>query len=149
MKAFLSGFWDVKKGKTAAPKGEELSSVFVKDLAPWLTEEDLKYYTESFEKTGFTGALNWYRSRERNWNLSAPWADCPVMTKTYLILAEDDAVLRFPGYIDRIKGPALKQAVPNLKQIDTIKGAHFMPEENPQEINSKLIAFFNEEKECK
>lgn len=65
MKAFLSGFWDVKKGKTVAAEGEELSSVFVKDLAPWLTEEDLKYYTQSFEKTGFTGALNWYRNLER------------------------------------------------------------------------------------
>jgi len=67
------------------------------------------------------------------------------MTKAYLIIAEDDAVLQFPGYLDRIKGPALKQAVPNLKQVDTIKGAHFMPEENPQEVNSKLIAFFKEE----
>lgn len=65
LKGFLSGFWDVKKGKVAASEDEELSSVFVKDLAPWLTEEDLKYYTQNFERTGFTGALNWYRNMER------------------------------------------------------------------------------------
>nr|CAB3465660.1 unnamed protein product [Digitaria exilis] len=31
-------------------------------LPSWLTEEDLKYYTSEFEKTGFTGGLNYYRA---------------------------------------------------------------------------------------
>jgi hypothetical protein len=28
---------------------------------PWLSEEDVSYYADKFEKTGFTGALNYYR----------------------------------------------------------------------------------------
>lgn len=32
------------------------------NLPPWLTEEDLDYYVSKFEKTGFTGALNYYRA---------------------------------------------------------------------------------------
>lgn len=28
----------------------------------WMTKEDLEYYTGKFEKTGFTGGLNYYRA---------------------------------------------------------------------------------------
>lgn len=31
-------------------------------LPSWVTEEDLEYYTSMFEKTGFTGGLNYYRA---------------------------------------------------------------------------------------
>lgn len=31
-------------------------------LPSWITEEDVKYYSSKFEKTGFTGALNYYRA---------------------------------------------------------------------------------------
>jgi hypothetical protein len=30
-------------------------------LPAWLSEEDISYYSDKFEKTGFTGALNFYR----------------------------------------------------------------------------------------
>jgi hypothetical protein len=31
-------------------------------LPSWITEEDLNYYTSEFERTGFTGGLNYYRA---------------------------------------------------------------------------------------
>lgn len=30
-------------------------------LPSWLTEEDVNYYASKFEKSGFTGGLNYYR----------------------------------------------------------------------------------------
>jgi hypothetical protein len=30
-------------------------------LPAWLSEEDISYYADKFEKTGFTGGLNFYR----------------------------------------------------------------------------------------
>jgi len=33
---------------------------------PWLAEEELAVYVEAFERTGFTGGLNWYRNIDRN-----------------------------------------------------------------------------------
>src|SRR4029077_11671926 len=32
----------------------------VPKLAPWLTEDELAVYVEAFERTGFSGGLNWY-----------------------------------------------------------------------------------------
>src|SRR5436305_9656501 len=40
----------------------------------WMTEDDLRVYVDSFERTGFTGGLNWYRNIDRNWELMAPYA---------------------------------------------------------------------------
>lgn len=31
-------------------------------LPSWLSEDDIKYYVSKFEKTGFTGGLNYYRA---------------------------------------------------------------------------------------
>ena len=31
-------------------------------LPAWLTEDDLDYFTDEFQRTGFRGGLNWYRA---------------------------------------------------------------------------------------
>ncbi|PNT69510.1 hypothetical protein BRADI_3g56690v3 [Brachypodium distachyon] len=41
-------------------------------LPSWLTEADVDYFGASFEKTGFTGAINYYRNLDRNCELAAP-----------------------------------------------------------------------------
>jgi hypothetical protein len=67
LKAFTCAFWDIRKGDVhrncVAPKDKELSTVFhAGDLPSWYTEEDLKYCVAQFEKSGFTGPVNWYRN---------------------------------------------------------------------------------------
>ncbi|KAK1387549.1 Epoxide hydrolase [Heracleum sosnowskyi] len=42
-------------------------------LPSWLAEEDLDYYTTKYEKTGFTGPMNYYRAWGLTWELTAPW----------------------------------------------------------------------------
>lgn len=34
-------------------------------LPPWLTQQDLDYYTSKFDKNGFTGPINYYRNLNR------------------------------------------------------------------------------------
>lgn len=31
-------------------------------LPSWLSEQDIRFYSDSFNKTGFTGGLNYYRN---------------------------------------------------------------------------------------
>jgi hypothetical protein len=54
-----------KTGPPIFPKGE-YGTGFNPDtpdtLPSWLTEDDLAYFVSKFEKTGFTGALNYYRN---------------------------------------------------------------------------------------
>jgi hypothetical protein len=57
----------VKLNQVIAPKGKELSAALpvVKKLRPWLAEDDIKYYTKHFDKTGFTSPVNYYRNMHR------------------------------------------------------------------------------------
>lgn len=147
LKAFVCGFWDTRKGnRTIAPSGKELSSVFLKEeLPPWHPAEEHKYNVEMFEKSGFTGPLNWYRNLGRSYKLLAPWVNCPYTTKAYYITGEYNAINDFPGIAELVEGPAFKQLVPNLKGTVVIKdAAHFIPEEKPQEFNEKLLTFLAE-----
>src|ERR1039458_2122718 len=44
----------------------------------WLTEADLDYYADEFERTGLRGALNRYRNIERDWEDLAAWDGKPI-----------------------------------------------------------------------
>ncbi|KAK4282761.1 hypothetical protein QN277_014099 [Acacia crassicarpa] len=48
------------------------------DLPSWLTQQDLAYYISKFDKTGFTGGLNYYRNHDLNWELTSPWTGVKV-----------------------------------------------------------------------
>jgi len=37
-------------------------------LPAWITEDELAHYVGEFSRTGFTGALNWYRNYDRNYD---------------------------------------------------------------------------------
>jgi hypothetical protein len=34
-------------------------------LPSWISDEDIRYYASQFEKTGFTGGLNYYRALDK------------------------------------------------------------------------------------
>lgn len=50
------------------PKDEGFPTNGPSTLPSWLTEEDIRYYTTKYEKSGFTGGFNYYR----NFNVHVP-----------------------------------------------------------------------------
>ncbi|AIT81502.1 alpha/beta fold hydrolase [Novosphingobium pentaromativorans] len=79
-----------------------------------LPPEELDFYVETFERTGFTGGLNWYRNATRNWENSEHLPnriDVPSLMITseldpYLPPAAAEGMERFIDDLDRhfIKG---------------------------------------------
>ena len=63
--------------------------------AKWLSAEELEVYVEAFERTGFTGGLNWYRNIDRNWEMTAPVAERRVRKPALFLTGERDPVRRF------------------------------------------------------
>lgn len=108
-------------------------------LPDWLTETELDYYAEEFARTGFTGALNWYRNFDRNWEITAtPVAD--TMTVPGLFVGgTDDPVLAFTR-TDRArevaKGP--------YTQVMLEGAGHWIQQERPEEITTELLSFLSE-----
>ena len=109
-------------------------------LPPWLTEQDLDYYTSEFERTGFRGGLNWYRTIDRSWELMAAWNATLVRTPALYVAGELDLVINWPGVQDVVAN--LKMFVPNLRRTLLLpECGHWTQQERPAEVNAALIEF--------
>jgi pimeloyl-ACP methyl ester carboxylesterase len=109
-------------------------------LPPWLTEEDLDELTESYAE-GFTGALNWYRNLDRNWELTAPWHGATVSTPALYVYGDRDLVPSFPGTPELIA--KLPQLMPALRRDPVVLPGcgHWTQQERPDEVNAALLEF--------
>ena len=109
-------------------------------LPAWLTEADIDFYAGEFARTGFRGGLNWYRNIDRNWELTAPWAEALVTVPALFIAGEQDGVLAFRGVrsvLDR-----LKDFAPGLRDTVLLPGCgHWTQQERPDEVNAAIVEF--------
>ncbi|MFS8030084.1 putative soluble epoxide hydrolase [Helianthus anomalus] len=113
-------------------------------LPSWLSKEDLAYYTSKFEKTGFTGGLNYYRALNINWELTAAWTGAQVKVPVKFIVGDLDLTYNTMGAKDYIERGGFKKDVPLLEDVIILKDvSHFLHEEKPDEINQYIHHFFN------
>jgi pimeloyl-ACP methyl ester carboxylesterase len=129
-------------GPLVVPDGGGFLDIFgeYEQLPPWLTESDLDVYAADFERTGFTGGLNWYRAIDETWELMAAWPMASVLTPALYVVGDKDVVTEFPGVADLI--PQLKGIVPNLTGTIVLPGCgHWTAQERPGEVNDALIRF--------
>ncbi|CAA6674732.1 unnamed protein product [Spirodela intermedia] len=111
---------------SGSPSGDELP------LPPWLSEEDIHYYASKFEKSGFTGGLNYYRSMDLNWELTAPWAGSQVKVPTMFMVGDLDLVYHMPGVQEYIHkgGRVVMESV-----------GHFINQERGPEVSDHIYNF--------
>src|SRR2546425_83145 len=64
---------------------------------------------EAFERTGFTGAINWYRNLDRNWETTPELDGACIEVPSLMVTAEWDPVLR-PELAE-----AMRELVPDLE----------------------------------
>ena len=105
-------------------------------LPDWLSQDELDHYIGEFERTGFTGGLNWYRNLDRNWHLTSAYAGAKVQPPARFIGGADDPVLVMmppatqDGHLLDDRGSVI------------IEGAgHWVQQEKPDEVNASLLEF--------
>ncbi|KAL4340307.1 hypothetical protein GQ457_08G001720 [Hibiscus cannabinus] len=114
-------------------------------LPCWLSEQEANYYVTKFQKTGYTGGLNYYRNFDRNWELLAPWAGCEIKTPAKFIVGDKDLVYHMPGMKDYIHNGGFEQDVPLLQEVVVMEGAgHFINMEKPDQITDHIFNFFRQ-----
>jgi pimeloyl-ACP methyl ester carboxylesterase len=105
-------------------------------LPAWLSEAELAVYVEAFERTGFTGGLNWYRNIDRNWELTEPVAERRVEAPAMFLTGELDPVCRF------MPAEAMSGWVRDLRaEIVVPDAGHWVQQQAPEEVNSALLEF--------
>jgi len=107
-------------------------------LPPWLTEQDIDFFTGEFERTRFTGGLNWYRNIDRNWELTPFLNGAKIRQPALFVGGETDGVL----VIYRKFYEELEKNMPNLKGKIIIPGVgHWVNQEQPGVVNEFLLEF--------
>jgi len=106
------------------------------EVPPWLSEAELAVYIEAFERTGFTGGLNWYRNIDRNWELKADVAERRVEQPAMFLTGERDPVRSF------MPAQAMQGWVTDLRAEVVVQDAgHWVQQQEPASVNAALVAF--------
>jgi epoxide hydrolase A/B len=102
----------------------------------WLSDQELAVYIDAFERTGFTGGLNWYRNIDRNWELTAEVAERRVEQPAFFLTGELDPVRRF------MPAEAMRGWVTDLRAEIVVPGAgHWVQQQEPEAVNAALVDF--------
>jgi pimeloyl-ACP methyl ester carboxylesterase len=97
-----------------------------------LTDAEMKVFVDTYERTGFTGGINWYRNFTRNWRESEGVAD-HVGVPSLMIMAEMDMVLP-PSAAD-----GMEAYVPDLEKALIKDSGHWTQQEQPEAVNRVII----------
>ena len=107
----------INLAKAEQPQGE-----------PLMSEQELSVFVSSFENSGFTGSINWYRNLDRNWQLLAN-TDPIVQQPALMIYGNHDLIPKFEG---------LSAFVPHVEEVSLDCG-HWIQQEKPKEANDAII----------
>ena len=114
------------------------------DLSPsappgWISSDELTYYVNEFARTGFTGALNWYRNYDRNWESTPQLVDARITVPALFVGGTADPI-----------GPTMNPARAREVVVGPyterwIDGAgHWVQQERPDEVNRMLLEFLGD-----
>ena len=95
---------------------------------PVMSDDDLAVFTASFEATGFTGSINWYRNMDSNWHILKD-VDPVIQQSVLMIYGTQDMI---PPSED------LADFVPNAEVLNLDCG-HWIQQEKPQETTQAIL----------
>ena len=107
-------------------------------LPDWLTDDVLDVFATEFERTGFTGGINWYRNFHRNWELTPQLLGATIDRPAAFIAGDKDPVIAMTS-------PAgMAQHLSDFRGTTLVPGAgHWVQQEAPEEVNAALLAFLS------
>ena len=98
-----------------------------------LSPDELAAFVETFEASGFTGGINWYRNFTRNWERSAELPTRIDAIPCLMIMAEKDVVLS-PKMAD-----GMEEVISDLEKALIKDSGHWTQQEKPEEVNRLIL----------
>ncbi len=99
---------------------------------PLFDEEHLQVYVEAFERSGFTGPLNWYRSLDREWR-EGTGMRVAIDRPALMISAADDF------WIPPEAADHMTSLVPDLERHVIPDCGHWIQQERPDDVNALML----------
>jgi pimeloyl-ACP methyl ester carboxylesterase len=142
---FLSrgGIWDAEAFRSLPEDSAERQMNLLAMLqredppgAPFLPDEVMQYFVDTYETTGFTGGLNWYRAIPRMGPIMANAATRIEVPSLY-IGAENDVILP-PSSAN-----GMEDFITDLEKYTVMDSGHWTQQEKPDEVNRVIIEWLN------
>lgn len=109
----------------------------------WLSEAEFDTLAAEFERTGFTGGLNWYRNLDRNWALTEALAGAKVEVPTYFLYGANDPDME--GFSGRDPLATLRANVTDLRTVVEVPDAgHLVQLERTDAVDTFLLGALRE-----
>ena len=109
-----------------------------KDLPAWIDREYLAHNVAEFQRTGFHGALNYYRAVQPFFDLSGAYLNAKIAQPSYFIWGKADGLV--PIY--QLTEAKMRERCPGLTGYVGLDGVgHWVQHEATAEVNQHLIAF--------
>jgi pimeloyl-ACP methyl ester carboxylesterase len=123
--------------EAAPPEIQEVpAGVFVGDPQLFgdelLSDEELAVYVEAYEKSGFTGGLNWYRALHKDWE-EGLGHDFVIDKPALMISAGDD------WFFPRGATDGMEDLLPQVEKHVIADAGHWLQQERPAEVNALLL----------
>lgn len=99
-----------------------------------LSDRDLAVFAASFDATGFTPSINWYRNMDRNWHILAD-VDPVIARPALMIYGERDMIP---------ESDSLADFVPNV-EVARLDCGHWIQQEMPEETNLLILQWLTEQ----
>jgi pimeloyl-ACP methyl ester carboxylesterase len=125
--------------------GEPILNAFTepKEFPSWLSARAIDYYVDEYTRTGFTGAINYYRCRDRNWEITSFLDGAVVRQPSMFIGGAADPSLE-PVEIRRVYD-GLDSYLPGLQKKVLLPGVgHAAAEESVDQVNELLLEFLGQ-----
>lgn len=102
---------------------------------PIVTDDELDYYVQTYERTGFTGGLNWYRALHEDYT-EALGLDYVIDKPALMINAADDWLS--PGTSE-----GMSALLPQLEERTIDDVAHWAQQEKPAAVSAILLSWLH------
>jgi len=110
-------------------------------LPAWITESDIDVYVDEFTRSGFRGALNWWRNIDRGWELMAAFAGAAVSVPALYIAGDRDFVVA--AFAQDIARQSI--LVPKLRPAIMLAGCgHWTQQERAADVSAAMIDFLRQ-----
>jgi pimeloyl-ACP methyl ester carboxylesterase len=106
-------------------------------LPTWVERDYLTHNIAEFQRTGFHGALNYYRAAEPYFYLSGAWKGAKVTQPSFYVSGKADGLAALYPPFEKLR-PGLPGLVGNL-EIENV--GHWVQHEASAQVNEQLVKF--------
>lgn len=111
-------------------------------LPDWLSEVELDYYVTQFERSGFRGGVNYYRTFDQNWVASAAIEDPVIRVPVLFLAGAQDGVIG--GATAAQLRARMAPVVEHLQDVVLIPDVgHWVQQEAATQTNTTLLTFLD------